>query len=86
MSKLNQENIFRSNINPPLPTVKMVPICENGEILECEEIDSDKVLDESCKGILQFTNGTSSCYCPGINDLARNSEHIVKRGWSQFTR
>ena len=73
-------------MNPPLPNVEMFPTCENGEILECEEIDSDKVLDESCKGILQFTNGTSSCSCQGTNDFARNSKHIARKGWSQFTR
>ena len=89
MDKLNQqknEKNKRMNIIPPRPTVTIFPTCENKEVFECEEINSDKVLDESCKGILQFTNGTSSCFCRGTDDLARNSKHIVRQGWSQFTR
>ena len=89
VDKLNQqknETFQRMNIKPPLPTVTIFPTCENGKVFECEEINSDKVLDESCKGILQFTNGTSSCFCQGTDDLARNSEQIVREGWSQFTR
>ena len=89
MEKLNQQKndtLRRIDIKFDLPNLPIFPTCENEEELECEEINSDKVLDESCTGILQFTNGTSSCSCPGSNHLARNSEHIVKKGWSQFTR
>ena len=76
----------RTNLEPSPPTFipPIFPKCKNG-VFECEEINSDRVLDESCKGILQFTNSTSFCSCNGTNDSARNSEPI-KKGWSKFTR
>ena len=77
------EALKRNQVEPLTPTVNIFP-CENEEVFDCEEINSDKVLDESCKGILQFTNGTSSCSCQGANK--RNSKDIVREGWSQFTR
>ena len=76
----------RNQIEPSTPTDNIFPTCENGKVFDCEDINSDKVLDESCKGILQFTNGTSSCSCQGKNDTAQKSNHILRQGWTQFTR
>ena len=94
VDKLNQqknETFRRNNMDPTLPVAifqnfEIFPTCENGGVFECEEINSDKVLDESCKGILQFTSDKSTCSCQGTNNLARNSEHILRHGWSKFTR
>ena len=54
------------------------PTCENGENFDCQENKSNEVLDESCKGILMFTNETSSCYCRGQNGLKRRSRNILR--------
>ena len=66
------------------------PTCENGEIFECQENKSNESVDENCKGILNgdlmFTNETSSCSCQGSNRRKRNSENILRRGWSKYTR
>ena len=62
------------------------PTCENGEIFECQENKSNETLDENCGNMLMFTNGTSSCFCRGSNRLKRNSEKILRRGWSKYIR
>ena len=62
-------------------------MCENGEIFDCQENKSNEVLDESCKGILMFNSDTSSsCFCRGSNDQKRNSDNILRKGWSKYTR
>ena len=66
--------------------VNIFPTCDNGGVLNCEDINSDKVLDESCKGILQFTDGTSFCSCQGTKEKAPDSDHILREGWTKFTR
>lgn len=80
MEKLIQQH------NQTLQNVHIFPTCENEEALNCEDINLDEVLDESCKGILQFSNGTSTCSCQTQNDTAQQSDHILRQGWSQFTR
>ena len=70
--------------NQTLQNVRLFPACENGEALNCEDINLDEVLDESCKGILQFSHGTSTCSCQAQNDTVQH--HILRQGWSQFTR
>ena len=80
MEQLAQQN------NQTLENVHIFPTCENGEAFNCEDITSDEVLDESCKGILQFSNSTSTCSCQAKNDTAQQSDHILRQGWSQFTR
>ena len=72
--------------NQTLQNVNIFPTCENEEDFNCEEITSNEVLDESCKGILQFSNGTSTCFCQAKNGTAQQSDHILRQGWSQFTR
>ena len=62
------------------------PTCENGESLECQENKSNETLDENCENILMFTNETSSCFCRGSNRLKRNSDNILRRGWSKYIR
>ena len=91
----------RNDQEPELPKVSdnstnFFPLCDNGEILDCQENKSNEVLDESCKGILMFTSETSSCSCRGSNDmildefksnnLGRKSANIVRQGWSKYTR
>ena len=52
----------------------------------CQENKSNETLDENCEKILMFTNETSSCFCRGSNRLKRNSENILRRGWSKYIR
>ena len=61
-------------------------MCENGNMLDCQENKSNEVLDERCKGILMFSSDKSSCFCEDSNELKRHSEHIERQGWSQYTR
>ena len=87
--KISEENLVEHLIqqqNKAMQNDSIFPTCGNGEIFKCEDINLDEVLDESCKGILQFTHGTSSCSCQGKNDTAQKSNHILKQGWSKFTR
>ena len=86
VDKLNQQSSRQRSGKEPSFVPEIFPTCGNGEIFHCEEIRLDEVLDESCKGILKFSSGTSSCSCRGSNDLRRNVENILKEGWSQFTR
>ena len=86
MDKLKQQSSRQRFGKEPSFVPDAFPTCENGVIFDCEEIKLDEVLDESCKGILKFSSGTSSCSCRGSNDLRRNVENILKEGWSQFTR
>ena len=85
---IRKQNITlqRNKIESTSQTDNIFPTCENGEVFDCEDINSDKVLDERCKGILQFNNGTSSCSCQGKNDTVQKSDHILRQGWTQFTR
>ena len=90
----------RNDKEPELPETSdnssnIFPVCKNEEIFDCQENKSYEVLDESCKGILMFTGETSFCSCRGINqiildddsnDLDRNSEKILRQGWSKYTR
>ena len=71
------------------------PTCEDGEYFDCEENKSNQSLDENCKGILNgdlmftndsLTNETSSCTCRGSKRRKRNSENILKQGWSKYIR
>ena len=86
MDKLNQQSSRQRSGKEPSFVPEIFPTCGNGEIFHCEEIKLDEVLDESCKGILKFSSGTSSCFCRGANNLTRDSKHIEREGWSQFTR
>ena len=81
VEKLNQQknkSMQRKQVEPDLQ-VNIFP-CNEGEIFDCEEITSDEVLDEKCKGILKFSSGTSSCFCRGANHSTRNSKHIERKG------
>ena len=71
---------------PEFNLTNIFPTCENEGIFECQENKPNEVLDDSCKGILMFTSETSSCFCRGSNDLKRNSERILRQGWSKYTR
>ena len=62
------------------------PMCENGDILDCEVNKSNESLNENCKGILMFTNETSSCSCQESNGQERNSKNIVRQGWAKYIR
>ena len=99
MSRRRSNN--RKNQEPQLPEISdnftnIFPVCDNGEILDCQENKSNEVLDESCKGILMFTSETSSCSCQGSNDMIlddfesnnrkRKSANIARQGWSKYTR
>ena len=86
MVQKQNDSLQRDQIEPLPPTFNIFPTCENGEVFACEDINLDEVLDESCKGILQFTHGTSSCSCQGMDDTAQKSSHILRQGWSKFTR
>ena len=60
--------------------------CEDGEIFDCQESKSNETLDENCGKILIFNSETSSCSCRGSNRQKRNSEIILRQGWSQYIR
>ena len=99
MSRRRSNN--RNNQEPQLPEISdnfpnIFPVCDNGEILDCQENKSNEVLDESCKGILMFTSEASSCSCQGSNhtildeleskNRVRKSANILRQGWSKYTR
>ena len=67
------------------PVSTFFPMCENGKFLDCQENESDEVLDESCRGILMFSSETSSCFCEDSNNLKRKGD-IMRQGWSKYTR
>lgn len=94
VDKINQLNSKRTIQEPKLPNEEkfiqtnstIFPMCENGSILNCQENKSkEDSLVESCKGILMFNNETSSCFCPGSNNLKRKSG-IIRQGWSKYSR
>ena len=66
------------------------PTCEDGEYFDCEENKSNESVDENCKeilnGTLMFTSENNSCSCQRSNRKKRNSENIIKAGWSIYTR
>ena len=75
---------------PLITEQNIFPTCENGEIFECEQNESNESLDENCKeilnGTLMFTSENNSCSCQRSNRKKRNSENIIKAGWSIYTR
>ena len=62
--------------------------CQSGNFSDCIDNMADDVLPKECKGVLMFTNKTSSCgaYCDNLTSSLNRSNKIKRKGWTLFTR
>ena len=82
-SEVLQQNFKRNYYEPAFQ--RIFPTCEIGELIHCEENPLNETVEESCKGVLIFSNQTGSCSCELTGKAKRNRQN-VRTGWSLYTR
>ena len=62
--------------------------CQSGNYSDCTRNPAEDVLNEQCKGILMFSNKSSSCgsNCDNPLPLQMRSKKVIRKGWTLFSR